>query len=131
MMGVESNWVHSALGPQISLLCQPLGDYDDGEIGGMIGRGNRSTRRKRAPVPLCPPQTPYDCPDENPGSRLSYGTAKIRYTRKLSEKYVLFLSVCLLRVVKTTTRLGLTRPSAGVYHIKGNITNHVYTDIFS
>jgi hypothetical protein len=35
------------------------GEYDDGEIGGMmIGRGNRSTRRKRAPVPLCPPQTP-------------------------------------------------------------------------
>jgi hypothetical protein len=24
----------------------------------MIGRGNRSTRRKPAPVPLCPPQTP-------------------------------------------------------------------------
>jgi hypothetical protein len=35
-----------------------LGDYDDGEIGGMIGRGNRSTRRKPAPVLLCPPQTP-------------------------------------------------------------------------
>jgi hypothetical protein len=37
------------------------GDYDDGEIGGgmMIGRGNRSTRRKAAPVPLCPPQTPH------------------------------------------------------------------------
>jgi hypothetical protein len=35
------------------------GDYDDGEICGMIGRGNRSTRRKRAPVPLCPPQTPH------------------------------------------------------------------------
>jgi hypothetical protein len=35
------------------------GDYDDGEIGGMIGRGNRSTRRKPAPVPLCPPQTPH------------------------------------------------------------------------
>jgi hypothetical protein len=34
------------------------GDYDDGEIGGMIGRGNRSTRRKPAPVPLCQPQTP-------------------------------------------------------------------------
>jgi hypothetical protein len=34
------------------------GDYDDSEIGGMIGRGNRSTRRKPAPVPLCPPQTP-------------------------------------------------------------------------
>jgi hypothetical protein len=34
------------------------GDYDDGQIGGMIGRGNRSTRRKPAPVPLFPPQTP-------------------------------------------------------------------------
>jgi hypothetical protein len=30
------------------------GDYDDGEIGGMIGRETRSTRRKPAPVPLCP-----------------------------------------------------------------------------
>jgi hypothetical protein len=36
------------------------GDYDDGDIGVMIGRGNRSTRRKRAPLPLCPPrQTPH------------------------------------------------------------------------
>jgi hypothetical protein len=25
----------------------------------MIGRGNRSIRRKPAPVPLCPPQTPH------------------------------------------------------------------------
>jgi hypothetical protein len=35
------------------------GDYDNGEIGGMIGKGNRSTRRKPAPVPLRPPQTPH------------------------------------------------------------------------
>jgi hypothetical protein len=35
------------------------GDYDNGEVGGMIGKGNRSTRRKPAPVPLCPPQTPH------------------------------------------------------------------------
>jgi hypothetical protein len=36
------------------------GDYDDGQIGGMmIGRGNRSTRTKPASVPLCPPQTPH------------------------------------------------------------------------
>jgi hypothetical protein len=35
------------------------GDYDNGEIGGMIGRGNRSTRRKPAPVPLCLPQTAH------------------------------------------------------------------------
>jgi hypothetical protein len=32
-----------------------------GVFGGMkIGRGNRSTRRKPAPVPLCPPQIPHD-----------------------------------------------------------------------
>jgi hypothetical protein len=35
------------------------GDYDDGEIAGMIGSGNRSTLRKPAPVSLCPPQTPH------------------------------------------------------------------------
>jgi hypothetical protein len=35
------------------------GDYDDGEIGGMIGRGNRSTQRKPTQVPLRPPQTPH------------------------------------------------------------------------
>jgi hypothetical protein len=36
------------------------GDNDDGEIGGMmIGRGNRGTRRKPAPMPLCPPQNPH------------------------------------------------------------------------
>jgi hypothetical protein len=35
------------------------GDYDAGEIGGMIGKGNRSTRRKPAPLPLCPLQTPH------------------------------------------------------------------------
>jgi hypothetical protein len=35
------------------------GDYDDVEFGGMkIGRGNRSTMRKPAPAPLCPPQIP-------------------------------------------------------------------------
>jgi hypothetical protein len=37
------------------------GDYDDGEFGGIkIGRENRSTRRKPAPAPLCPPQIPLD-----------------------------------------------------------------------
>jgi hypothetical protein len=34
------------------------GDYD-GEIGGVIGRGNQSTCRKPAPVSLCSPQTNY------------------------------------------------------------------------
>jgi hypothetical protein len=37
------------------------GDDDNGEFGGMkIGRGNRSTRRKPAPAPLCPPQITLD-----------------------------------------------------------------------
>jgi hypothetical protein len=35
------------------------GEYDAGEIGGMFGKGNRSTRRKPAPVPLCLPQIPH------------------------------------------------------------------------
>jgi hypothetical protein len=43
------------------------GDYDDGEIGGMIGKGNRSTRRKPAAVPLSPPQTPHALPGREPG----------------------------------------------------------------
>jgi hypothetical protein len=42
------------------------GDYDDGEIGGMIGRGNRSTRKKPSPVPLCPPQTQHALPGREP-----------------------------------------------------------------
>jgi hypothetical protein len=37
---------------------------DDGECVAIaemkIGRGNRSTRRKPAPAPLCPPQIPHD-----------------------------------------------------------------------
>jgi hypothetical protein len=40
---------------------QMMDEGDCGAIGGMkIGRGNRSTRRKPAPPPLCPPQIPLD-----------------------------------------------------------------------
>jgi hypothetical protein len=61
-------------------------DYDDGEIGGIIGRGNRSTRRKPAPVPLCPPQAPHaarrrtraTAVGSQPTKRLSYGTAQLK-----------------------------------------------------
>jgi hypothetical protein len=36
-------------------------DDECGAVGGMrIGRGNRSTGRKPAPAPLCPPQIPHD-----------------------------------------------------------------------
>jgi hypothetical protein len=47
----------------VGLLYQPRMIDDDyyGAAGGMsIGRGNRSTRRKPTPVPLCPPQIPHD-----------------------------------------------------------------------
>jgi hypothetical protein len=57
---VESNWVPLGTAATNRPIVPALGDYDDGEIGGMmIGRGERSTRRKPAPVPLCPPQTPH------------------------------------------------------------------------
>jgi hypothetical protein len=35
----------------------------------VYGRGNRSTRRKPAPTPICPPQIPLARPGANPGSR--------------------------------------------------------------
>jgi hypothetical protein len=37
-----------------------MDDDECGAVGGMIGKGNRSTRRKPAPVPLYPPQIPHD-----------------------------------------------------------------------
>jgi hypothetical protein len=44
------------------------GDYEDGEFGGMmIGKGNGSTRREPAPVPLCSPQIPHDLTGSEPG----------------------------------------------------------------
>jgi hypothetical protein len=46
----------------VGLLYQPwMTDDECGADGGMrTGRGNRSTRRKPAPVPLCPPKNPHD-----------------------------------------------------------------------
>jgi hypothetical protein len=69
------------------LLYQPqmIDDGDCGAIGGMkIGRGNRRTRRKPAPVPICPQQIIYDLTRLEPGrrgvkpatNRLSYDTAR-------------------------------------------------------
>jgi hypothetical protein len=38
-----------------------IDDDECGAFGGMtIDRGNRNTRRKPAPAPLCPPQIPHD-----------------------------------------------------------------------
>jgi hypothetical protein len=72
--------------PLIGLLYQPL-LVDEGRcaVGGMIGRGNRSTRGKPDPVPLSSttnatdPTAPY--PGRRDGkratNRLSYGTALV------------------------------------------------------
>jgi hypothetical protein len=81
------DWVHLVRRPLTGLLYQPrmIDDDDCGAIRGMrIGRGNRCTRRKPAPLPFCAPQIP---PDLTPGlnldrrgrksatNRLSYGAA--------------------------------------------------------
>jgi hypothetical protein len=57
------------------------GDYDDGEIGGMIGRGNRSAPRKPVPVPLCPPQTPHAA--RTPSTKLHSACSQPPRTLKL------------------------------------------------
>jgi hypothetical protein len=67
-----------------------IDEGDCGAIGGMkIGRGNRSTRRKPALVPLCPPQIRHDqtraqTADHRGGkpatNRLSYGVAYFRFS---------------------------------------------------
>jgi hypothetical protein len=49
-------------GPLFDLLYQPrmMDDNECGTVGVMIDKGNRSTNRKPAAVPLCPPQIPHD-----------------------------------------------------------------------
>jgi hypothetical protein len=60
MGGGESNWVHSALRHTNRPIVPTQGDFDNGGIGGiMFGKGNQSTLRKPAPVPLRPPQIPH------------------------------------------------------------------------
>jgi hypothetical protein len=66
--GVGWDWVHLARRPLFGLLYQPRmkdddddddDDDDSGEVGWMSSMGNRSTLRKPATVPLCPPQIPH------------------------------------------------------------------------
>jgi hypothetical protein len=56
--GTESAITEASTG----LLYQPrmMDDPECGAVGGTLARGNRSTRRIPAPVPLCPPQIPHD-----------------------------------------------------------------------
>jgi hypothetical protein len=84
ILGVRGETVHSVRRQLNCLLYQSrMVDDECGAVGGMrIGRGNRSTWRKPAPMPLCPPQIPSDL-GSNQGRRggkpatncLSYGTA--------------------------------------------------------
>jgi hypothetical protein len=69
------------------------GDFDDGEIGGMIGKGNRSTRRKAAPVLLCPPQTPH-------AARTRTRVAAVG-SQRLTAELRHGLSLCMLHPVKS------------------------------
>jgi hypothetical protein len=57
------DWAHLVRRPLTGLLYQPwmIHDGDCGPVSGMkIGSEHRSTRRKPAPAPLCPPQIPLD-----------------------------------------------------------------------
>jgi hypothetical protein len=44
------------------------GDYDGGFGGMMIDTGNRITRRKPVPVPICSTQLPHVLPGSEPGT---------------------------------------------------------------
>jgi hypothetical protein len=85
---------------QVNHYCDSLFDYCTSSgwekmivvrlVEWMSGRGNRSVRRKHAPVPLCPPQIPHDdrrqkpaCRNGKPGTdRLTYGTALSTQSKK-------------------------------------------------
>jgi hypothetical protein len=60
--GVGWDWVYLVRRPLIGLLYQPrMIDDECGAVGEIwIGRGNRSMRKKSAPVPLRPSQIPHD-----------------------------------------------------------------------
>jgi hypothetical protein len=55
---MDWNRVHYYLNHYWSIAPAP-DDDECGAVGGMIGKGNRSTRRKPAPVQLHPPQMPH------------------------------------------------------------------------
>jgi hypothetical protein len=88
----------------IGLLCPPPGDYD-GEIGGMkIGRGNRSTRRKPAPMPLCPRQTPHV-------ARMRTRAAAVGHQRLTAKSKDYISAMYQLHVLCILWRCPLFRPS--------------------
>jgi hypothetical protein len=89
-----------------ALLYQPQ-MIDDGDCGAMvgmkIGRGNRSTRRKPAPAPLCPAQISGRRGGKPATDRLGYGaTSAVRMTS------------CFVLVVSSLWAYVISRPSVGL-----------------
>jgi hypothetical protein len=58
----------------------------------MIGRGNRSTRRKPAPVPLCPPQTPHSAHMRTRATAVGSQRLTAGYGTAISHLFTLLLS---------------------------------------
>jgi hypothetical protein len=94
------------------------GDYDDGEIGGMIGRGNRSTRRKPASVSLCPPQIPHAdrtrtwaaAVGSQRTNRLSYGSA---FPSIMQQLFMLNDNKLNIQVTKISVKMSLKYAVSG------------------
>jgi hypothetical protein len=89
------NWVHLVRRPLIGLLYQPwMIDDKCGAVGGMrICRGNRSTLRKPALVPLCQSQIPRNLTWDRTkaaevGSRRLTAWAMVRPWKKFSHRTV-------------------------------------------
>jgi hypothetical protein len=69
LSGARLSPVGTAANTGLLYQLQMIDDGDCGAIGGMkIGTGNRSTRRKPAPGPLCPPQINMTRPGLDPGT---------------------------------------------------------------
>jgi hypothetical protein len=95
-LGRGWKWVHLVRRPLFGPLCQPrLTDDDCGVVGMRISRGNRSSRRKPAPVPLCPPQIPNDLTWDRAraaavGSRRLTAWAMARHRNGVTHSIILF-----------------------------------------
>jgi hypothetical protein len=104
------------------LVARPLltapGECDDGEVGGMncFGRGNRSTRRKPAPTPFCPPQIPLVRPGREPGPPLweasglalqlwrGHSIADLRYHKSALSETLGFRTLSIVLVIKNKVK---------------------------
>jgi hypothetical protein len=93
-------------------------DYDKcGAVGGMGGRGNLSTRRKTAPVSLCPPQIPHNQRVSNSDRRggkpatnhLSYGTAWMDLTLLKLRSFFIIIFALLIAMQPTRDPVAIER----------------------